>query len=92
MLIDSPNRAKRIVGVEIVFILIDYLFYSLNIFYIIKMKKMSLNTIHKKIWEDLEEGISNSKSGFHFPVISTIDKNGHPSSRTVVLRKIEKKK
>ena len=52
---------------------------------------MSLNAIHKKIWEDLEEGISNSKSGFHFPVISTIDKSGHPSSRTVVLRKIEKK-
>ena len=55
------------------------------------MKKMSLNTIHNKIWEDLEEGVSNSKSGFHFPVISTIDKNGYPSSRTVVLRKIEKK-
>ena len=55
------------------------------------MKKMSLNAIHKKIWEDLEEGISNSKSGFHFPVISTIDKSGHPSSRTVVLRKIDKK-
>ena len=26
------------------------------------MKKMSLNTIHKTIWEYLEEGISNSKS------------------------------
>ena len=52
---------------------------------------MSLNTIHKTIWEYLEEGVSNSKSGFHFPTISTIDKNGYPSSRTVVLRKIEKK-
>ena len=55
------------------------------------MKKMSLYTIHKTIWEYLEEGISNSKSGFHFPVVSTIDKNGYPCSRTVVLRKIDKK-
>jgi len=55
------------------------------------MKKMSLNTIHKTIWEYLEEGISNSKSGFHFPVVSTIDKKGYPCSRTVVLRKIDKK-
>ncbi len=55
------------------------------------MKKMSLNTVHNKIWKFLEEGITDSKSGFHFPTISTIDKNGYPSSRTVVLRKIEKK-
>ena len=55
------------------------------------MKKMLLKNIHSDAWEDFKDGVKNTKSSFHFPVISTIDKDGFPSSRTVVLRKIDKK-
>lgn len=55
------------------------------------MKNMPLKNIHNEIWEDLKDGVKNTKSSFHFPVISTIDKDGFPSSRTVVLREINKK-
>ncbi|MFP6779347.1 MAG: pyridoxamine 5'-phosphate oxidase family protein [Alphaproteobacteria bacterium] len=52
---------------------------------------MLLKNIHSQVWEDFKDGVKNTKSSFHFPVISTIDKDGFPSSRTVVLRKIDKK-
>ena len=55
------------------------------------MKEMLLKNIHSQVWEDFKDGLKNTKSSFHFPVISTIDKDGFPSSRTVVLRKIDKK-
>ena len=55
------------------------------------MKEMLLKNIHSQVWEDFKDGVKNTKSSFHFPVISTIDKDGFPSSRTVVLRKIDKK-
>ena len=54
------------------------------------MKNMTLNEIYNLIWDDLNDGVKNTKSAFHYPIISTIDKNGYPSSRTVVLRKIDK--
>lgn len=55
------------------------------------MKEMLLKNIHSQVWEDFKDGVKNTKSSFHFPVISTINKDGFPSSRTVVLRKIDKK-
>jgi len=54
------------------------------------MKNMNLNDIYDQIWDDLKDGVTNTKSAFHYPIISTIDKNGYPSSRTVVLREIHK--
>lgn len=54
------------------------------------MKNMSLNDIYDQIWNDLQDGVRNTKSAFHYPIISTIDKNGYPTSRTVVLRQIHK--
>jgi pyridoxine/pyridoxamine 5'-phosphate oxidase len=54
------------------------------------MKKMLLKNIHREVWDDFKDGVKNTKSSFHFPIISTIDKDGFPSSRTVVLRKIDK--
>jgi pyridoxamine 5'-phosphate oxidase len=55
------------------------------------MKILSLNTIHEEIWDYLENGIKDTSSSFHFPIVSSIDANGNPSTRTVVLRRVNKK-
>lgn len=54
------------------------------------MKNMTLNNIYDQIWENFNDGVKNTKSAFHYPIISTIDLNGFPSTRTVVLREIHK--
>ena len=52
------------------------------------MEITSLNVIHKQIWNLLENGINDASSSFHFPNLATIDIDGNPTSRTVVLRSI----
>ena len=54
------------------------------------MEIFSLKNIHKQIWQNLSMGIENSTSTFHYPNICTINNEGYPSIRTVVLRKIDK--
>ena len=56
------------------------------------MENFNLNYIHDFIWEKLLEGVNKSSSPFHFANISTINFSGYPSSRTIVIREIDKKK
>lgn len=56
------------------------------------MYDLSLENIHKEIWSHIENGISDTSSAFHFPSLSTINLQGHPTSRTVVLRYADIKK
>jgi len=54
------------------------------------MEIFNLKKIHKQIWNNLSIGIENSTSAFHYPNVCTINNQGYPSVRTVVLRKIDK--
>jgi len=56
------------------------------------MENFNLNCVHNFIWEKLLEGVKKSSSSFHIANISTISLSGHPTSRTIVIREIDKKK
>lgn len=50
-------------------------------------KEFNLDQILKDCWESLTHGAQSPKYPFHFPVISTLNKN-FPESRVVVLREV----
>ena len=52
------------------------------------MHNLSLNSIHEEIWNLMKNGIDDISSAFHFPNLSTINLDGYPTSRTVVLRSV----
>tara|TARA_B100000686_G_scaffold136347_1_gene143605 strand:- start:12692 stop:13282 length:591 start_codon:yes stop_codon:yes gene_type:complete len=56
------------------------------------MENFNLNHIHNFIWKRLSEGVKKSSSPFHLANISTISLSGYPSSRTIVVRGIDKNK
>ena len=56
------------------------------------MQNLSLENIPKEIWSHLKNGIKDISSAFHFPSLSTINLDGYPTSRTVILRNIDFKK
>jgi len=56
------------------------------------MENFNLNHIHNYIWEKLLEGTKKSSSAFHLANISTINLSGYPTSRTIVVREIDKSK
>ena len=55
------------------------------------MQNLTLNSIHKEIWNLLKNGINEISSTFHFPNLSTISLDGNQTSRTVVLKSINYK-
>lgn len=46
----------------------------------------SLPGVLETVWSELEIGAARAKHGFHQPILSTVDLQGEPSSRVVVLR------
>ncbi|MBT7077398.1 MAG: hypothetical protein HN930_06760 [Pelagibacterales bacterium] len=52
------------------------------------MHNLSLNSIHEEIWNLMKNGRDEISSAFHFPNLSTINLDGYPTSRTVVLRSV----
>jgi pyridoxamine 5'-phosphate oxidase len=48
-----------------------------------------LNDILKLCWQHLRQGSKDRRSGFHHPVVSTVDASGKPKSRVVILREAE---
>ena len=52
----------------------------------------NLGKLLEKAWDLLKEGSSDRNSVFRNPSISTIDANGHPVSRTMVLREVDPNK
>ena len=55
------------------------------------MQNLTLNSIHKEIWNLLKNGINEISSTFHFPNLATIRLDGNQTSRTVVLKSINYK-
>jgi pyridoxamine 5'-phosphate oxidase len=47
-----------------------------------------LTEILQHCWQHLERGVKNRRSGFHFPVVSTVDLFGKPKGRVVILREV----
>jgi pyridoxamine 5'-phosphate oxidase len=45
-----------------------------------------LNEILQLCWQHLAQGTKERRSGFHHPVLSTVDAKGKPKSRVVILR------
>jgi len=56
------------------------------------MDNMDLNIVHNNIWNLLLEGVKKSNSPFHYAGICTINNEGFPTSRTIVVRDINKTK
>ena len=56
------------------------------------MDNMDLNIVHNNIWNLLLEGVKKSNSPFHYAGICTINNEGFPTSRTIVVRDINKSK
>lgn len=48
-----------------------------------------LNEILQLCWRHLEQGTKDRRSGFHHPVLSTVDASGKPKSRVVILREAD---
>jgi pyridoxamine 5'-phosphate oxidase len=48
-----------------------------------------LGEILQLCWLHLRQGTINRKSGFHHPVLATVDAEGRPKSRVVILREAE---
>jgi pyridoxamine 5'-phosphate oxidase len=47
-----------------------------------------LNEILLLCWQLLQRGCTDRRFGFHHPVVSTVDANGLPKSRVVILREV----
>lgn len=45
-----------------------------------------LAEILQQCWHHLQQGSKDRRSGFHFPVVSTVDLSGKPRGRVVILR------
>jgi 3-hydroxyisobutyrate dehydrogenase len=45
--------------------------------------------ILRQLWHYLHQGVMRSEDPFHTPVLATIDSEGLPTARTVVLRRVE---
>ena len=56
------------------------------------MDIMNLDLVHNDIWDKLVDGVKKSSSAFHYANISTLNNSGIPTSRTVVLREVNKLK
>lgn len=52
------------------------------------MPPTTLDDIATHAWAQLVRGVKDRKHGFHLPTLCTIDDEGRPSARTVVLRKV----
>lgn len=50
------------------------------------MIEPQLRELYDSAWRELEAAVDDAEDGFHWPVVSTIDLDGTPSTRTVVLR------
>ena len=51
---------------------------------------LPLDDILTTAWSLLEEGVIKRKSPMHLPVIATVDPQGTPRARTVVLRRVDR--
>jgi pyridoxamine 5'-phosphate oxidase len=49
----------------------------------------NLEEILPQCWQHLNEGTKNRRSGFHHPVLATVDHEGKPKSRVVILREAD---
>ena len=56
------------------------------------MKNLSLNKILEQVWKAIKDGIKDGSSSFHISTISTINLQGYPSSRSIVIRSLNKAK
>lgn len=45
-------------------------------------------TLRAQLWQELERAISDRQHGWRTPVLATVDRNGLPQARTVVLRTV----
>jgi general stress protein 26 len=52
-------------------------------------ERSDLPTVLRRLWQHLQHGAASSKSGFHLPTLSTVDRQGTPDARVVVLRRVE---
>ena len=50
------------------------------------MAGLSLSGIHSQIWESLQDAVTNSESGWRTCSLATVDGEGRPQNRMVVLR------
>lgn len=48
----------------------------------------SLDDVLSHCWAELARGVTDRRHGFHQPVIATVDADGRPAARTVVLRRV----
>jgi hypothetical protein len=53
---------------------------------------MSLREIDTACWQQLETGSREPDSGFHFLTLASIDQQGKPQARTLVLRSVDREK
>ena len=51
---------------------------------------LRLDDVLLMIWGLLEEGTRSRKTAMHLPVIATVDADGAPQARTVVLRRVDR--
>ena len=51
-----------------------------------------LEDIDNDAWNKLEAGAAAADSGFHFITLGSIDEQGHPQARTLVLRRVDRMK
>ena len=49
----------------------------------------SLQSVHAEIWEALRRGQHDPGSALHWPALSTVDEQGYPEARTLVLRDVD---
>ena len=56
------------------------------------MKNLSLDEILEQVWKAILVGIKDGSSSFHISTISTINIQGYPSSRSVVIRNLNQSK
>ncbi len=56
-----------------------------------KEEKFKPNLIVEEMWSHLEKSIKDRNHDFHSAVFTNLDKEGLPSSRTIILRNISKK-
>ena len=56
------------------------------------MKNLSLDEILEQVWKAIVVGIKDGSSSFHISTISTINIQGYPSSRSVVIRNLNQSK
>lgn len=51
-----------------------------------RMKALDLNALHGELWAWLGRGVADRKSPLRTPIVTTLDGEGRPSGRVVVLR------